>query len=95
MCLKIWRVFNNLVAQPSLKMSTGYPLKCFFPKNALKTTFLGILDNSEHFCFFSPKIVSGLEKISEFMHILCFPENELIASILLWDGCNWFTEYGR
>ena len=34
-------------------------------------------------------------KISELMHILCFPENELIASILLWDGCNWFTEYGR
>ena len=29
------------------------------------------------------------------MHILCFPENELIASIILWDGCNWFTEYGK
>ena len=31
--------------------------------------------------------------MSEFMHILYYPENELIASILLWDGCNWFTEY--
>ena len=38
---------------------------------------------------------SGLRKISEFMHFLCFPENEPIASSLLWDGCNWFTEYGR
>ena len=29
------------------------------------------------------------------MHILCFPENERITPILLWDGCYWFTEYGR
>ena len=29
------------------------------------------------------------------MHILCFLENELIAPILLWDGCYWFTKYGR
>ena len=28
------------------------------------------------------------------MHILCFPENERITPILLWDGCYWFTEYG-
>ena len=28
-------------------------------------------------------------------HILCFPENERITPILLWDGCYWFTEYGR
>ena len=34
-------------------------------------------------------------KISEFMQILCFPENELIAPILLGDGCNWFTEHGK
>ena len=33
--------------------------------------------------------------MSEFMHILCFPENERITPILLWDGCYWFTEYGR
>ena len=42
---------------------------------------------------FSPKMFSRLTKISEFMHFLCFPENEPIASSLLWDGCNWFTEY--
>ena len=29
------------------------------------------------------------------MHILCCPENERITPILLWDGCYWFTEYGR
>ena len=33
---------------------------------------------------FSPKIVSGLGKISEYMHFLCFPENESIASSLLY-----------
>ena len=49
---------------------------CIFLKMP-KFTFLGISDNSDHFCFFSPKIVSGLKRISEFMHILCFPENEL------------------
>ena len=54
---------------------------CIFLKMP-KFTFLGISDNSDHFCFFSPKIVSGLPR-------------KRIASILLWDGCNWFTEYGR
>ena len=33
MCLKKWKVINNLVAQPSLKMSTGYPSKCIFLSN--------------------------------------------------------------
>ena len=28
------------------------------------------------------------------MHILRFLENELIAPIILWDGCYWFTEHG-
>ena len=27
--------------------------------------------------------------------LACFPENERIIPILLWDGCYWFTEYGR
>ena len=38
---------------------------------------------------------SPFSGLSEFMHILCFPENELIAPILLWDGCYWFTKYGK
>ena len=48
-----------------------------------------------HFRFFHLKFFFGLVKILEFMHILCFLENELIAPILLWDGCYWFTKYGR
>ena len=28
------------------------------------------------------------------MHILCFPENERITPILLWDGCYWFSMVG-
>ena len=44
---------------------------------------------------FFPLFFFGLKKTSELMHILCFQENEHIAPILLWDGCYWFTEYGR
>ena len=47
------------------------------------------------FDFFHLKKFPELKKISELMHILCFPENKHIALILLWDSCYWFTEYGR
>ena len=67
---------------------------CIFLKMP-KNHFSGHLRWFWAFLIFLPKKKSGLTKISEFMHILCFPENEPIALILLWDGCYWFTEYGR
>ena len=68
---------------------------CIFLKMP-KNHFPGISDASKQFWFFYLKKFLDLSRtISEFMHILCFPENKLIALILLWDSCYWFTEYGR